>query len=1038
MALISRIGFTLFDRWGANLGRLPYTAATHTEALDGTDELKITCDRELSKGQRIVWIDRQGIAHEHIVDEVSQAHDDNGTHCEATCINSIAELLDDYIEDKRPSGGVAVALASVLSDTRWEVGSCDLAGSASHTFYHVNVREALSDLVSAWGGELETTIEVDGAGVARRAIGVRFVRGNQESPKRFTWTKDIVDIKRVTGTANPKTRVYGYGKGVETDGGGYGRRLTFGDINDGKDYVEDEAATAVWGHPDGNGGVLPAVDTYINEQCEDAEQLLAETLAYLETAKEPTVSYEANVLDLYAYGRSWEGVALGDCVAIIDKQFVDDGIRLKGRVSQIERDLITADATVTFGNLVDAFTDLWQTVATALKSGSASRASYDAVANPSVGWLTLLQSALNKQFNAVGTYKVESFELGQIFSNVALNPETGLPIKTTSGMWAVNINGMGIRLASSLNAQGEWDWTTFITGTGVNADCINVGTLRADLMRVGLLTDAKNKNYWDLDSGEFSLSADSSTVDGKAIATTDEAIADVDIEYAQNSSATVAPTDGWQTSAPAWAAGKYIWQRTKTTAQDGTITYSVAAMISGRDGEDGKSPTATVVKSGSVSTITITNPDGTVTKATVNDGTDGTQGVNGYVHVKYSDDGGKTFTGNTGEDPGKYIGVYTDNTKADSTSVSSYTWSLIKGADGEDGTGISAIAEQYYLSTSNTTQAGGSWLDTCPAYVSGRYYWTRSQITWDDGTASHTTPVLANGTNSANSTAQAAKDAVAALSTQEAIFNLLTNNGAIDGLYMKDGKLYVNASYIGSGVYQIQDSSGNVIVKLGSDVENGLQIYDPYTKTLSALSWTALRPVKNWVFTADNNVTIDTTIYLGTSTKYQREYLDLLGGIESNNRTLYAGENGAIRFSLNGSCASALYCYLWKNNEEQPSCPSVRSNTQMSIHIEIMRCDTREFIKKSVTSDICYKYTSVPITGYAQVVDRDSASPSGCLLECVFTGLSAGVECKLEYLSVELFGQAIFQEIAEEYFGSTTRLSFSASLNAETVTAEPL
>lgn len=507
MALISRIGFTLFDRWGENLGRLPYTAATHTEALDGTDELKITCSRELSKGQRVVWVDRQGKAHEHLVDEVSQVHDDGGkTYCEAVCINSIAELLDDYIEDKRPSGGVAEALTSILGGTRWEVGTCDLKASASHTFYHISVREGLTDIIATWGGELETRIETDGVKVTHRYIGVRASRGDQQSPKRFTWTKDIVDIKRTVGSANPKTRVYGYGKGVETDTGGYGRRLTFGDINGGKDYVEDSEATKIWGHPDGKGGISPAVDTYINEQCEDAAQLLKETQDYLDTVKEPTVSYEANVLDLYAYGRTWEGVALGDCVAIIDKQFAEGGIRLKGRVSQIERDLVTAETTVTFGNLVDALTDMWETVAGALKSGAASRANYDAVTNPSVGWLQLLQSALNKQFNAVGTYKVESFELGQVFSNVALNPETGTPVKTTSSMWAVNINGMGIRLASSLTADGQWAWTTFITGQSVNADCINVGTMHADRVRAGLLTDEKGKNFWNLDTGEFQLS----------------------------------------------------------------------------------------------------------------------------------------------------------------------------------------------------------------------------------------------------------------------------------------------------------------------------------------------------------------------------------------------------------------------------------------------------------------------------------------------------------------------------------------------------
>lgn len=504
MALINKVNFTRFSRFGVNLGRLTYTTATHEEATDGTDELKITCDEDLTKGERLVWLDRQGVAHEHIVDEIERLHDADGKpYTSVTCINSINETWDDYIEDKRPSGSAAVALASILAGTRWEVGNCDQPGGASHTFYHISVREGLSDLLKTWGGELETVIETDGVQVTHRYVRVVATRGNQQSPKRFTWTKDLISIKRKTGSANPKTRVYGYGKGVETDGGGYGRRLTFGDINGGKDYVEDASATEVWGHPDGSGGIAPAVDVYINEQCEDAAQLLAETRDYLETVKAPTVSYEASVLDLFAFGRDWEGVAVGDCVAIIDKGFSDAGIRLKGRVSKLSRDLVTGDASVTFGNLTDDLADIFQAMTQQLKSGSNQRANYDAAAGTSVSWLNQLMAALNKAFNAVGTYKVETFELGVIYSNVPLDAETGVPLKATSGMWAVNINGMGIRLAASLTSDGQWNWRTFITGAQVSADCINAGTMRADRIRAGLLTDEKGKNFWSLTSGYF-------------------------------------------------------------------------------------------------------------------------------------------------------------------------------------------------------------------------------------------------------------------------------------------------------------------------------------------------------------------------------------------------------------------------------------------------------------------------------------------------------------------------------------------------------
>ena len=508
MALVRRIGFTRFNRWGDNLGRLTVSAATHTDALDGTDELNITCAEDLVKGDRVVWIDLQGVCHEHIVDTIDRVHDDDGApETQAVCINSVNETWDDWLDDKRPSGSVSVALTSILADTRWEVGTCDQGGTASRTFYHESVREGLAGIIETWGGELETLIVHDGASIVSRRVGVRAKRGNQSSAKRFTWTKDLVSVKRSVASDNPKTRVYGYGKGVETESGGYGRRLTFGDINGGKDYVEDADATAVWGHPDGEGGILPAVASYVNEQCEDAAQLLQETKDYLEQVKEPKVTYTASVIDLYAFGRSWEGVGVGDDVAIIDKGFSAEGVRLHGRVSQIERDLLTGDATVTFGTLTDTMADMWQSVNSALKSNSQQNALYDAAAGTSVSWLIQLQQALNAQFNAVGTYHVETFELGEIWSNVPLNPETGLPVKATADMWAINVNGRGQRLAAGLTSDGQWDWRTFFTGGMVTADVINAGTMKADRVRAGLLTDEKGNNFWDLTSGEFSLSA---------------------------------------------------------------------------------------------------------------------------------------------------------------------------------------------------------------------------------------------------------------------------------------------------------------------------------------------------------------------------------------------------------------------------------------------------------------------------------------------------------------------------------------------------
>ena len=510
MALTRRIGFTRFNRWGENLGRLDVSEAEHLESLDGTDELNITCSDDVNKGDRIVWIDLRGVCHEHIVDETSRAHDSTSkTATKATCINSINELWDDWVDDKRPSGAVDAAISAVLSGTRWEVGACDVERTASRTLYHMSAREAISEVIEAWGGEIETEIEHDGASIVSRKLSIKKARGDQQSPKRFTWTKDLVSVTRTVESDNPATRVYGYGKGVETDSGGYGRRLTFADVNGGKEYVEDEEATKIWGHLDDGGNIVASCTSFVDEQCEDAAQLLRETKDYLATVKDPRVSYTANVIDLQAFGRDWEGVGVGDLVSIIDKGFSADGIRLKGRVSSITRNLLTGDASVTFGNLSEAMTSAFESISSTLKSHTSQNASYDAAAGTSASWLEQLQDSLNAQFASVGTYKIETFELGTMWSNVPLNPETGLPVSQTSNMWAVNINGMGLRLASSLTSGGEWDWQTFLTGGMVNADCINAGSIDAAIVKIkNLIQIGDEEDGINISKNEISFTVD--------------------------------------------------------------------------------------------------------------------------------------------------------------------------------------------------------------------------------------------------------------------------------------------------------------------------------------------------------------------------------------------------------------------------------------------------------------------------------------------------------------------------------------------------
>lgn len=124
-------------------------------------------------------------------------------------------------------------------------------------------------------------------------------------------------------------------------------------------------------------------------------------------------------------------------------------------------------------------------------------------------------------------------------------------------------------------------------------------------------------------------------------------------------------------------------------------------------------------------------------------GTNGADGKTSYLHIKYSNDGGKTFTGNSGEDIGAYIGTCVDYAKDDPTSVGMYKWAKIKGEagakgdKGDKGKGVKSTSVAYQASSSGTTIPTGVWSATPPATSADKpYFWTRTIITYTDNTTS--------------------------------------------------------------------------------------------------------------------------------------------------------------------------------------------------------------------------------------------------------------------------------------------------------------
>ena len=129
------------------------------------------------------------------------------------------------------------------------------------------------------------------------------------------------------------------------------------------------------------------------------------------------------------------------------------------------------------------------------------------------------------------------------------------------------------------------------------------------------------------------------------------------IEYAVSTSGTVRPTSNWSTAIPNTPAGQYLWTRTTWTYTDNTTEQGFTVARQGEKGDKGDQGIA---------------------------GPKGADGRTQYTHIAYADNasGGGFSQNPTGK---AYIGMYVDFEELDSSDPTRYAWSLIKGADGEQG-----------------------------------------------------------------------------------------------------------------------------------------------------------------------------------------------------------------------------------------------------------------------------------------------------------------------------------------------------------------
>lgn len=218
-------------------------------------------------------------------------------------------------------------------------------------------------------------------------------------------------------------------------------------------------------------------------------------------------------------------------------------------------------------------------------------------------------------------------------------------------------------------------------------------------------------------------------------------------------------------------------------------------------------------------------------------GTQGIPGVNGedgrtsYLHIKYSNDG-KTFTANNGETPGAWIGQYVDFVQSDSSVFSDYKWQKIKGedgADGKDGVGVQDVDVLYYLSTSSSTLTGGSWSTTAPAWVNGKYMWSKTRVIYTDGSTTETDPACITGSKGANGTnGSNGEDGRGVTSIVEQYYLSTSSSSLVGGSWSTSVPAWVNGKYMWTrSVITYTDSSStttDAICVTGAKGETGIGV----------------------------------------------------------------------------------------------------------------------------------------------------------------------------------------------------------------------
>lgn len=787
--------FIHFNRFGAYIGELTPMQATRTRNVDqcGVDKVELVLlDNGVDKYDRIVFCDSMGRTCEWIVMSSRESRAKSVPICTVNCYGSMQELSRHFMPTLRRGSKDTPeqAIAKALDGTRWSVGQCD-EGSGEYSVYHQSSLASVKDIAEAYKMEVEPVIQLsaDGNSIAKRSVSLVKRLGRANTALRLDYGSGLSGIDRVLSADDVVTRLYCYGKGVQTtddDGnatGGYSRKITFADINGGKEYIQDDSLLEVWGVPGPDGSLVHTEGIFEDGDCEDKATLLVEGRAALAERSKPIVSYEGTVEALGRAGFDANACDLGDNLQMVDTTFPKP-LRLSGRVLEIVEDLLGdgSPSSVKVGNVIEGIVKRSDRVQQTIDRLTSSAGSWDSAATLGSAYLDGLIDGLNKVMNETGGYTYIKPGKGLFVYD---KPEEANPTM------CIQIGGGYFRIADGKNSDGTWNFRTLGNGHGLVADAIVSGTISANLIKAGIIQDKSGKNYWNLDASEVHLGP-GATLDDKDIATTDTVVKSTVKLYAKNQSDTVPPLNmqnpelGWSEDIPQWANGYFIWSMDRVTYGDGSVTHTAPVLEAAFNKAYQSAHDLTGSLNGLDTTVQDLARDGVVTEAEA-------------AAVKKA----KQDVDKEREEATSQFNSLKSNKALSAQFVSS------------------VLGPRYTKAFGTTDEAGtyGSYTDkvdkvlkckTAEELKAAMYEYDAAYGAYSSAVKDYAD--AATGARHAIEQKNASDYADGILSAydeqmdQKAIFDRLTNNGADQGLYMSNNRVYVNATYIATGT--LADAKG--------------------------------------------------------------------------------------------------------------------------------------------------------------------------------------------------------------------------------------